>query len=48
MPQIKAVIARLEAAKFPVTQMPLGEQPRELTADELSELGRWIDALDRI
>jgi predicted esterase len=48
MPQIKAVIARLEAARFPVTQMPLGEQPRELTADELSELGRWIDALDRI
>ena len=44
----KAVIARLEASKFPVTQKALGEQPRELTADELAELARWLDTLDRI
>lgn len=44
----KALAARLEAAKFPITQKALGEQPRDLTPDELAELGRWIDALDRI
>ena len=37
--QIKAVVARLEAAKFPVTQQSLGEQPREVTADELGGAG---------
>jgi serine protease Do len=47
-PQIKAATAKLEAAKFPVTQKALGEQPRDLAADELLEFGRWIDALDRI
>jgi len=45
---MKAVLARLEAAKFPITQHAIGDQPRDLTADELSELGRWIDSLDRI
>jgi hypothetical protein len=38
----------LQAAKFPVTLKSLGEQPRELTAEELTELARWIDTLDRI
>jgi serine protease Do len=47
-PQIKALVTRLEAAKFPVVQRPLGEQPRDLTAGELSELARWLDSLDRI
>jgi S1-C subfamily serine protease/predicted esterase len=45
---IKALIAKLEAAKLPVTQHSLGEQPRQLSADELAELARWIDTLDRI
>jgi serine protease Do len=45
---IKGVIARLEAARFPVTIVRLGEQPRDLTADELSQLFRWVDSLDRI
>ncbi|MEX2174433.1 MAG: PDZ domain-containing protein [Pirellulaceae bacterium] len=45
---IKRVVARLEAAHFPVTPLSLGEQSRDLTADELLDLGRWIDALDRI
>src|SRR6185295_11246386 len=44
----KALVEKLKAAKFPVTEKSLGEQPRELTADELAELARWIDALDRI
>jgi len=44
----KALIARLRTAKFPVTEKSLGEQSRELSADELAELARWIDTLDRI
>lgn len=44
----KALAERLKAAKFPITEKSLGEQPRELTADELAELARWIDTLDRI
>jgi hypothetical protein len=42
------LLARLEAAKFPITQKALGDQPRDLSGEELSELGRWIDSLDRI
>jgi serine protease Do len=44
----KALVERLKAAKFPVTEKLLGEQGRELSADELAELARWIDTLDRI
>ncbi len=44
----KALIERLRTAKFPVTEKSLGEQPRELSAEELAELARWIDTLDRI
>lgn len=45
---IKALVARLQAAKFPVIQKSVGEEPRDLSADELAELARWIDTLDRI
>jgi serine protease Do len=45
---IKALVSKLEAAKLPVTQKTLGGEPRDLTAEELAELARWIDALDRI
>ena len=34
--------------KYPVTLNGLGEQPRPLNADELAELIRWIDTLDRL
>jgi hypothetical protein len=44
----KALVEKLRAAKFPVTEKAIGDQPRELTADELAELARWIDTLDRI
>lgn len=47
-PLLKALVKRLQDAKLPVTEKPLGEQARDLTADELTELGRWLDALDRI
>ncbi|MDX1944430.1 MAG: hypothetical protein SFU86_03415, partial [Pirellulaceae bacterium] len=45
---LKAIATRLEAAKFPVVQRSLGDAPRDLTAEELAELARWIDSLDRI
>jgi S1-C subfamily serine protease/dienelactone hydrolase len=45
---LKAVAESLREAKFPVTQKSLGEKPRDLTEDELAELARWIDTLDRI
>jgi pimeloyl-ACP methyl ester carboxylesterase len=45
---MKGVIARLRAMKYPVTVKDLGPDPRPLTADELAELARWIDTLDRI
>jgi hypothetical protein len=31
-----------------VTQKDLGKDPRDLNKDELGELARWIDMLDRI
>ncbi len=45
---LKALLTRLEAARFPVTRLTLGDQPRDLSAAELEQLGRWIDSLDRI
>jgi serine protease Do len=47
-PLMKTLLDALGSAKFPVTKKSLGDQPRELTEDEVSELGRWLDALDRI
>ena len=46
--QIKAAVARAQAEKFPVMEKALGDQPRDLSANELLELGRWLDSLDRI
>jgi poly(3-hydroxybutyrate) depolymerase len=45
---IDAGVKRLREAKFPVTVKEIGDQPRNLTDDELSELVRWIDTLDRL
>jgi serine protease Do len=42
------LVAQLRTKKIPVTLKGLGNQPRELTHDELDELVRWIDMLDRI
>jgi serine protease Do len=47
-PLMKSLLSALEEAKFPVTKQSLGDQPRDLTEDELAGLGRWLDALDRI
>ncbi len=45
---LKELVARLRAMKYPVTLKDLGPQPRYLTSEELAELARWIDTLDRI
>ena len=45
---IQVTLARLAAAKVPVTQMDLGKDARDLTPAEVAELARWIDMLDRI
>jgi predicted esterase len=45
---VKQLIAALEAEKFPITKHPLGDDPRDLNAEELNDVGRWLDALDRI
>ncbi|MBI1903344.1 MAG: PDZ domain-containing protein [Planctomycetia bacterium] len=47
-PQIEAGIKRLRDLKYPVTVKDQGNAARELNAEELGELARWIDALDRI
>jgi serine protease Do len=46
--QLKGAVARLRAMKYPVTVKDLGPEPRDLTAEELAEVARWADALDRI
>ncbi len=46
--QVDAFVERLRAAKYPVVVKNVGEKVRELTAEEMTELLRWIDALDRI
>jgi serine protease Do len=46
-PAVAAGIKRLREAKFPVTELELGESSRPLSAEEWAELVRWIDTLDR-
>lgn len=45
--RIEASLNTMREAEYPVTVKELGDEPRYLQADELTELVRWIDALDR-
>lgn len=45
---IKATVKRLADLKFPVTVKALPAPGRDLTDEELSEVVRWVDTLDRI
>ena len=47
-PMIEASITALREEKYPVTLLDLGPADRPLSAKELTELGRWIDSLDRL
>jgi serine protease Do len=47
-PAVEAGIKRLRDMKFPVSVHEVGDQPRYLTTEELQQLVRWFDSLDRI
>ncbi|MEN6494915.1 MAG: PDZ domain-containing protein [Thermoguttaceae bacterium] len=46
--EIDASIGTLREMKYPVTVKDLGEKPRFLNGEELSEFARWMDTLDRL
>ena len=46
--RIKNLIQELRKLNYPVTERALGAETRYLNSGEISELVRWIDALDRI
>ena len=45
---VKQIAKAFTKAKFPVTTISLGDTPRYLNEEEMMQLARWIDALDRI
>jgi serine protease Do len=45
---VESALAAFRQERIPVTAKNLGDVPRGLNAGELTELSRWIDALDRI
>jgi len=45
---IRQTVSQLRELHYSVTAKDLGPEPRDLTADEVVELARWIDTLDRI
>ncbi len=45
---IEAAVAEFRKMKLPITVKNLGDTPRYLNDEELAELARWIDMLDRI
>jgi hypothetical protein len=46
--QIAAGIEQLETLKYALTIKDQGDLGRPLTGDEIAELLRWIDAIDKI
>jgi len=45
---LKKVLAMLGEKNIPLLEKKLGDEPRYLNSEELAELARWIDMLDRI
>lgn len=45
---LDASLKHLQERQYPVVMKSTGEKTRELDADELIELGRWLDSLDRL
>ncbi len=46
--EIQQTVKALQDMRIPVTVKDLGDEPRYLNPEELAELARWIDMLDRI
>lgn len=46
--QLQQAFDALRRLKYPVTVLNLGEKARYLTGEELEQLARWVDSLDRI
>lgn len=45
---LAATAKRLEEAKYPLVQRDTGAKVRDLSPADVSDLGRWLDALDRL
>lgn len=45
---LDAAVKRWQEMKYPLVVKPTGEKPRDLNAEEIVELGRWLDSLDRL
>jgi serine protease Do len=45
---VRRGVKLLRDMKYPVTLVSLGQEPRYLSAEDLEQLVRWIDTLDRI
>ncbi|MDA7977705.1 MAG: PDZ domain-containing protein [Pirellulales bacterium] len=46
--QLQQTFAALRRLKYPVTVVDLGEKARYFNQEELEQLARWVDTLDRI
>ena len=44
----KRALKMLREQSIPLTEKKLGDDPRPLKTDELEELARWVDMLDRM
>jgi hypothetical protein len=47
-PQVDGFAKQVRGLKYPITVKDLGPKARYLNEEELAELVRWIDTLDRI
>jgi hypothetical protein len=47
-PQVDAFATQVRNLKYPITVKDLGPKARYLNDEELAELVRWMDTLDRI
>ncbi len=46
--QVAAMLKKLGSLKYPITKVETSDAPRYLNAQELNQLARWIDTLDRL
>ncbi|MFT7639515.1 MAG: hypothetical protein ACI9G1_001251, partial [Pirellulaceae bacterium] len=46
--RLELEVKKLRDLKFPVTELKVDGKAKEMTAEQLLQLGSWIDTLDRI